>query len=134
MPGEFPAPSFMPRPDGLRAVPLVTTNLASAELIKYAANSFLLLKISFIKEVAELAEKVGADILQIADGIGLDARIGTRFLNARIGWGGSCFGKDTSALISTGREYGCKYCDCGRRQGRQLSSAWTRHRQGPLGT
>jgi UDPglucose 6-dehydrogenase len=86
-------------------VPLITTNLASAELVKYAANAFLALKISFINEVAQLAEKVGADATQISKGIGLDARIGTRFLQAGIGWGGSCFGKDTSALIATAREY-----------------------------
>lgn len=101
----FPAPIFLPRPEGLGAVPLITTNLASAELIKYAANAFLSLKISFINEIAQLAEKVGADITQIGKGIGLDARIGNRFLQAGIGWGGSCFGKDTSALIATAREY-----------------------------
>jgi UDPglucose 6-dehydrogenase len=102
----FAAPAFLPRPEGLGAVPLITTDLASAELIKYAANAFLSLKVSFINEVAQLAEKVGADITQIGKGIGLDARIGHRFLEAGIGWGGSCFGKDTSALIATAREYG----------------------------
>jgi UDPglucose 6-dehydrogenase len=66
----------------------------------------LALKISFINEISELSEKVGADIGHVARGIGLDARIGNRFLQAGIGWGGSCFGKDTSALISTGKEYG----------------------------
>lgn len=101
----FPAPAFLPRPDSLGAVPLVATDLASAELIKYAANAFLALKISYINEIGALAEKVGADIKQIAKGIGLDARIGTRFLQAGIGWGGSCFGKDTSALVSTAAEY-----------------------------
>ena len=102
----FTPPSFLPRPEALGAVPLLTTNLASAELIKYAANSFLALKISFINEIAQLAEKVGADTAQVGKGIGLDARIGTRFLQTGIGWGGSCFGKDTSALIATAREYG----------------------------
>lgn len=102
----FPAPPFVPRPQGLRAVPFVATDLASAELIKYAANAFLALKISFINEIAALAEKVGADVTQVARGIGLDARIGTRFLEAGIGWGGSCFGKDTAALLATAREYG----------------------------
>jgi UDPglucose 6-dehydrogenase len=101
----FAAPIFLPRPEDLGAVPLITTNLASAELIKYAANAFLSLKISFINEIAQLAEKVGADITQITKGIGLDARIGTRFLQAGLGWGGSCFGKDTSALIATAKEY-----------------------------
>ena len=102
----FAAPSLLPRPESLGAVPFITTNLASAELIKYAANAFLALKISFMNEVGNLSEKVGADISQIAKGIGLDARIGTRFLQAGLGWGGSCFGKDTSALIATAREYG----------------------------
>jgi UDPglucose 6-dehydrogenase len=88
------------------AVPLISTDLASAELIKYAANAFLALKISYINEIGQLAEKVGADISHVARGIGLDARIGTRFLQAGIGWGGSCFGKDTAALISTASEYG----------------------------
>jgi UDPglucose 6-dehydrogenase len=102
----FAAPSYLPRPEGLGAVPLITTDLASAELIKYSANAFLSLKLSFINEIAELAEKVGADVLQVAKGIGSDERIGNRFLGAGIGWGGSCFGKDTAALVATGREYG----------------------------
>jgi UDPglucose 6-dehydrogenase len=102
---DFIAPECLPRPEGFTAVPLVTCDLASAEMIKYAANSFLALKISYINEIASLAEKVGADITQIARGIGLDSRIGPRFLNAGIGWGGSCFGKDTAALISTACEY-----------------------------
>jgi UDPglucose 6-dehydrogenase len=102
----FTPPGFLPRPEGLGAVPLLTTNLASAELIKYAANSFLALKVSFINEIAQLAEKVGADTVQVSKGIGLDKRIGNRFLNAGIGWGGSCLGKDTSALLATAREYG----------------------------
>ncbi len=101
----FAAPNFLSRPDDLGAVPLVSTDLASAELIKYAANAFLALKISYINKIGRLAEKVGADIMQVAKGIGLDARIGTRFLQAGIVWGGSCFGKDTSALISTAAEY-----------------------------
>jgi UDPglucose 6-dehydrogenase len=101
----FAAPAFLPRPEGLAAVPLIATDLASAELIKYAANAFLALKISYINEIAQLAEKVGAEVSQVAKGIGLDSRIGTRFLQAGVGWGGSCFGKDTSALISTAQEY-----------------------------
>src|SRR5882757_8822554 len=102
----FSAPVFLARPEDLGAVPLVSTDLASAELIKYAANAFLALKISYINEIGALSERVGADITQVARGIGLDARIGTRFLQAGLGWGGSCFGKDTSALVSTAAEYG----------------------------
>ncbi len=101
----FAPPPYLPRPEDLGAVPLIATDLASAELIKYAANAFLATKISYINEIGQLAEKVGADITQVAKGIGLDARIGTRFLQAGLGWGGSCFGKDTSALVSTAREY-----------------------------
>jgi UDPglucose 6-dehydrogenase len=103
---DFPPPAFLPRPDGLSAIPVVTCDLASAELIKYAANSFLALKISYMNEIAHLAEKVGANITQIARGIGLDSRIGPRFLQAGIGWGGSCFGKDTAALVAISKEYG----------------------------
>jgi len=101
----FQAPAYLPRPEQVAAAPLIATDLASAELIKYAANAFLALKISYINEIGQLAERVGADITQIAKGIGLDARIGTRFLQAGIGWGGSCFGKDTAALVSTAAEY-----------------------------
>ncbi len=95
-----------PRPERMGAVPFITTDLASAELIKYGANAFLALKISFINELARLAEKVGADIREVARGIGLDHRIGPRFLQAGLGWGGSCFPKDTAALLAMGREYG----------------------------
>jgi UDPglucose 6-dehydrogenase len=102
----FSPPNFLPRPEGFKAVHFLSSDLQSAELIKYAANAFLALKISFINEIAELSEKVGADIGHISKGIGLDSRIGHRFLQAGIGWGGSCFGKDTAALISTGKEYG----------------------------
>jgi UDPglucose 6-dehydrogenase len=102
----FPAPTYLPRPEGVGAVPLLSTDLASAELIKYAANAFLALKISFINEMGLLAERVGANIAEVGRGIGLDSRIGSRFLSAGIGWGGSCFGKDTAALIATAGEYG----------------------------
>jgi UDPglucose 6-dehydrogenase len=102
----FQAPAFLPRPERMGAVPLISTDLASAELIKYAANAFLSLKISYINEIGLLAERVGANISHVARGMGLDARIGTRFLNAGIGWGGSCFGKDTAALVATAAEYG----------------------------
>jgi UDPglucose 6-dehydrogenase len=87
------------------AVPFVTTDLASAEMIKYAANAFLATKISFINEMGNICELVGADVASVATGIGLDARIGSRFLNAGIGWGGSCFPKDVAALRAAAREY-----------------------------
>jgi UDPglucose 6-dehydrogenase len=102
----FVPPVDLPRLSGQKPVPFVRADLASAELIKYAANAFLALKISFINEMAELGEKVGANVQTVARGIGLDARIGEQFLQAGIGWGGSCFGKDTAALIATAREYG----------------------------
>ena len=92
-----------PRPKA--AVPFVTTDVVSAEMIKYAANAFLATKISFINEVANICELVGADVSSVAHGIGLDDRIGSRFLNAGIGWGGSCFPKDVSALRAVAREY-----------------------------
>jgi UDPglucose 6-dehydrogenase len=87
-------------------VPVVVTDLSSAEMIKYAANSFLATKISFINEVANICDRVGADITQVAKGIGLDSRIGSKFLQAGIGWGGSCFPKDVSALVHTADDYG----------------------------
>src|ERR671913_716737 len=87
------------------AVPFVTTDLASAELIKYAANAFLATKISFINEISNLCELVGAAITEVSAGIGLDGRIGSRFLGAGIGWGGSCFPKDVAALRAIAREY-----------------------------
>ena len=90
----------------LPPVPVVVTDLASAEMIKYAANSFLATKISFINEVANICDRVGADITQVAKGIGLDSRIGPKFLQAGLGWGGSCFPKDVSALIHTAADYG----------------------------
>ncbi len=101
----FSPPPSAPRPAGFTAVPVVTTDLASAEMIKYAANAFLATKISFANEIANLCERVGADITEVVRGFGLDNRIGPRFLNAGIGWGGSCFGKDVAALIDIAREY-----------------------------
>ncbi len=92
-----------PRPKA--AVPFVTTDVVSAEMIKYAANAFLATKISFINEVANLCELVGADVSSVAQGMGLDERIGSRFLSAGIGWGGSCFPKDVAALRAVAREY-----------------------------
>ncbi|BFM38605.1 UDP-glucose/GDP-mannose dehydrogenase family protein [Synechocystis sp. LKSZ1] len=90
----------------LPPVPVVVTDLSSAEMIKYAANAFLATKISFINEVANICDRVGADVTQVSRGIGLDSRIGSKFLQAGIGWGGSCFPKDVSALIHTAADYG----------------------------
>jgi UDPglucose 6-dehydrogenase len=87
-------------------VPVVVTDLSSAEMVKYASNAFLATKISFINEVANICDRVGADVTQVAQGIGLDSRIGKKFLQAGIGWGGSCFPKDVSALIHTADDYG----------------------------
>ncbi|MGI6250894.1 MAG: UDP-glucose dehydrogenase family protein [Anaerolineaceae bacterium] len=102
---NFTSPEGLPRPHDVKEVPVLVCDLTSAEMIKYAANAFLALKISFINEIGHLAQKVGGDVNAIAKGIGLDNRIGPAFLNAGIGWGGSCFGKDTAALISTAQEY-----------------------------
>lgn len=88
-------------------VPFVVTNLESAELIKYASNAFLATKITFINEIATLSEKVGADVQDVAKGMGLDDRIGPRFLQAGPGYGGSCFPKDTKALADVARSVGC---------------------------
>ena len=82
--------------------PLLVMARRAAELIKYAANAFLATKISFINEIADLCEKVGADVQDVARGIGLDNRIGPKFLHAGPGYGGSCFPKDTLALLKTG--------------------------------
>jgi UDPglucose 6-dehydrogenase len=90
----------------LPQVPVLATDLSSAEMIKYAANAFLATKISFINEVANICDRVGADVTQVAKGIGLDSRIGSKFLQAGIGWGGSCFPKDVSALVHTADDYG----------------------------
>lgn len=87
-------------------VPVLITDSTSSELIKYASNSFLASKISFINEIANLCERIGANILDVTYGMGLDSRIGTRFMKAGIGWGGSCFPKDVRALSYTAEEYG----------------------------
>jgi UDPglucose 6-dehydrogenase len=86
-------------------IPFVVTNVESAELIKYAANGFLATKISFINEIAVLCEKLGGDVQDVARGIGLDTRIGPKFLQAGPGFGGSCFPKDTSAMADIARQY-----------------------------
>jgi UDPglucose 6-dehydrogenase len=94
------------RPLSLLEVPMIFTSLETAELTKYAANSFLATKISFINEIADLCEKVGADVQDVARGIGLDGRIGRKFLHAGPGYGGSCFPKDCLALVRTAIEKG----------------------------
>ena len=93
------------RPLAVNQVPILYTERRTAELIKYAANAFLAAKVTFINEIADLCEKVGADVQQVARGIGLDNRIGTKFLNAGPGVGGSCFPKDALALVKTGQDY-----------------------------
>ncbi len=102
----FAPPAYMPRPVAMTSVPLVTTTLTSAEMIKYAANTFLAMKIGFANEAANLCERVGADVKEVMAGIGLDSRIGGKFLSAGLGWGGSCFGKDVQSLLHTAEEYG----------------------------
>jgi UDPglucose 6-dehydrogenase len=94
------------RPLYLRDFPILTTDLESAEMIKYAANAFLAVKITFINEIAALCERTGADVKQVSHGIGLDGRIGNKFLHAGPGYGGSCFPKDTKALARIGQEHG----------------------------
>lgn len=89
-----------------RSIPFVRTNPETAEMIKYASNTFLALKISFINEFALLAEKVGANVAELAYGMGLDDRIGPHFLSPGAGYGGSCFPKDNSAIVSVAREHG----------------------------
>jgi UDPglucose 6-dehydrogenase len=94
------------RPLSLNETPMMITDRRTSELTKYAANAFLAMKITFINEIADLCEKVGADVQQVARGIGLDKRIGRKFLHAGPGYGGSCFPKDTLALARTGRDAG----------------------------
>jgi len=102
----FTDPSFASRPAEMSPVAVVTTTLTSAEMIKYSANAFLATKIGFANEIANICERVGADVTEVMKGIGLDSRIGRGFLNAGLGWGGSCFGKDISSLLHTANEYG----------------------------
>ena len=94
------------RPLFLNETPMVFTSVESAEMIKYASNAFLATKISFINEIANLCEKVGADVHHVAKGMGLDGRISSKFLHPGPGFGGSCFPKDTSALVQLGRKLG----------------------------
>ena len=94
------------RPLYLNAPPIIYVSRRTAELIKYASNAFLATKITFINEIADLCEQVGADVQEVARGMGLDNRIGAKFLHAGPGFGGSCFPKDTSALIKTAHDHG----------------------------
>ena len=113
------------RPLYLNQAPILQTSRRTAELTKYAANAFLATKITFINEVADLCEKVGADVQQVARGIGLDNRIGGKFLHAGPGYGGSCFPKDTLALMKTAQDYGAPLGSSKRRRGER--SAQARH-------
>jgi len=97
------------RPLFINETPMVITNITSSEMIKYASNAFLAVKISFINEVANLADKVGADVHTIARAMGLDGRISSKFLHPGPGYGGSCFPKDTEALVHTGDAYGVNF-------------------------
>lgn len=103
---KFSSPRSVPRPTGYNGPAFFATDPVSAELIKYASNAYLAMKISFINQFAELAEQVDADITEVARGVGLDERIGPHFLGAGIGWGGSCFGKDNRAILAAAGHYG----------------------------
>jgi UDPglucose 6-dehydrogenase len=105
---SFASPPGISGPAAPVRVPVVITSLTSAEMIKYAANAFLTVKIGFANEIANICEHVGAEVTEVMQGIGLDSRIGSKFLNAGLGWGGSCFGKDVQALLQTAGEYGYK--------------------------
>ena len=115
------------RPLYLNTPPLIYVSRRTAELIKYAANAFLATKITFINEIADLCEQVGADVQEVARGIGLDNRIGGKFLHAGPGFGGSCFPKDTSALLKTAQDYGVRFAhrrNRVRRQRDSVSAPW----------
>ena len=94
------------RPLYLNQAPMLFTSRRTSELIKYAANAFLAMKITFINEIADLCEQTGANVQEVARGIGLDNRIGAKFLHAGPGYGGSCFPKDTLALVKTAQDFG----------------------------
>ena len=100
------------RPLFLNESPILFTSRRSSELIKYAANAFLATKITFINEMADLCEKLGANVQDVSRGIGLDNRIGAKFLHAGPGYGGSCFPKDTLALLKTAQDYDIPGTDC----------------------
>ena len=91
---------------GLAPAPIVTVSRRSAELIKYAANSYLAMRLSFINEIADLCDAAGGDVDEVALGIGLDSRIGSKYLRAGAGYGGSCLPKDTREFVATGRSFG----------------------------
>jgi UDPglucose 6-dehydrogenase len=103
---SFDPPPGVARPASMGEVKLLAATLTSAEMIKYAANAFLAMKIGFANEIANICERVGAEAPEVMAGMGLDSRIGAKFLNPGVGWGGSCFGKDIHALLHTAREYG----------------------------
>lgn len=123
---SFTPPGFLKRPDDYRLPRYITTDATSAEVSKYACNAFLAAKISFINEMGGLCERVGADITQVARVMGLDHRIGAHFLNAGLGWGGSCFPKDTKALLAMAAEYNYQMpmieatCEVNQRQRRAV--------------
>jgi len=104
---RFLPPEGTPRPEGYTATPVVQARPVEAELIKYAANAFLATKLSFVNELATLAEELGADIEAVTAGIGHDPRIGPHYMKAGPGWGGPCLGKDARALLTIGGEKGC---------------------------
>ena len=116
------------RPLYLIEAPIVITSLEAAELTKYAANAFLATKVSFINEIANLCEKIGCDVHDVARGIGMDKRIGSKFLHAGPGFGGSCFPKDTRALASVARQFECEslivdaVVEVNQRRGQQMLS------------
>jgi len=103
---RFPLPAPISHPKRPARVPVMLTTPVNAELIKYVSNAFLAARLSFVNEIAGLADRIGADITEVMKGVGLDPRIGSSYLEAGVGWGGPCFGKDTSALLSLGEENG----------------------------
>ena len=105
---QFSSPEGTPRPEGYTAAPAVQAQPVDAELIKYAANAFLITKLSFVNELARLAEALDADIGAVTTGIGYDPRIGPHYMKAGPGWGGPCLGKDARALVSMAVEKGCE--------------------------
>ena len=123
------------RPLYLLETPMVFTTRQTSELIKYAANTFLATKITFINEIADLCEVVDADVQDVARGIGLDGRIGRKFLHAGPGYGGSCFPKDTLALVKTAEDVGSPCASSARSSTsmRRASTAWPRRSSRPVG-